>query len=75
MVVGCVPRMTWTIVPSWMLRAAADADPVHVAADDDVHPDAALLADLDVADDLGAVVHERRRVHDRKAPLIAPKHL
>ena len=42
--------------------ARADADPVHVAADDDVHPDAALRADLDVADDLGAVVDEGGRM-------------
>ena len=31
-----------------------DANAVHVAADDDVHPDAAFGADLDVADDLRA---------------------
>jgi len=37
---------------------AADTDAVHVTANDDHHPDAALFADLDVADDLGAVVDE-----------------
>ena len=52
------------------VAAAADADPVHVAADHDVHPDAARLADLDVADDLRAVVHVRGRVHSRQAPLV-----
>ena len=62
-------------MPSWTLVRRADADAVHVAADHDIHPDAARLADLDIADDLGALVHERRRMHDRKAPLIAPKHL
>ena len=54
---------------------APDPDAVHVAADHGIHPDAARLANLDVADDLGALVHVRRLVHHRKAPLIAPKHL
>ncbi len=43
------------------VRSLADADAVHVAANDDVHPDAALGADLDVADDLRARVDVRRR--------------
>ena len=38
------------------VRAIADPDRVDVAANDDVHPDAALLANLDVADDLSALV-------------------
>src|SRR5690242_6360093 len=38
------------------IRAIADANRVDVAADDDVHPDAALLADLDIPDYLGALV-------------------
>ena len=37
---------------------AADPDPVHVAADDDAHPDTAFLADFNVPDDLCAVVDE-----------------
>ena len=45
-------------MPSWTFDPPADPDPVHVAADDGVHPDAALLADLDVADHLRAVVDE-----------------
>ena len=56
------------------VRAAADANPVHVAADDDRHPDAALLADLDVADDLRAVVDERGRVDARKRVAERPEH-
>jgi hypothetical protein len=34
----------------------ADADLVHVAAKDAVHPDAGVLAENDVADDLGGFV-------------------
>ena len=56
------------------VRSAADADLVHVAADDDRHPDAALFADLHVADDLGAVVDEGGRVDARHAPAVGPKH-
>ena len=44
------------------VRALADADVVHVAANDGVHPDAALGADLDVANHLRAVVDERGRM-------------
>ena len=39
--------------------AAADANAVHVAADDDRHPHTALFTDFDVADDLRAVVDVR----------------
>ena len=52
------------------VRPRADADGVHVAADDDVHPDAALGADVDVADDLGADVDERGR--DRTVGMNGP---
>src|SRR4030095_908123 len=38
--------------------APADADPMHVAAQDHRHPDTALFPDFDVADDLSAVVDE-----------------
>ena len=38
------------------IRPIADPDRVDVAANDDVHPDAALLADFDVSDDLRALV-------------------
>ena len=51
-----------------MFDPAADADAVHVAADDDAHPDAALFADLDVADDLGAVVDEGGGMDAGKPP-------
>ena len=50
------------------VRAAADANPVHVAADDRVHPDAALLADLHVADDLRAVVDVGGGMDARETP-------
>ena len=44
----------------------ANPNRVDVAADDDVHPDAALLADLHVPDDLGALVDERSRMNVRE---------
>ena len=60
-IVGCDgSRITCTMVPSWMFVRAPIRMCVHVAADDRVHPDAAFLADDDVADDLGAVVDEGR---------------
>ena len=37
----------------------ANLDPVHVAPQDNIHPNTAFCADLDVADDLGALVDER----------------
>jgi hypothetical protein len=40
------------------VRAPANPDPVHVAADDRTHPDAALLTDFHVADNLRAGVDE-----------------
>ena len=63
------------MVPSWMLVRRPMRMRCTSPRIDGVHPDAALLADLDVADDLGAVVDEGRLMHHRKAPLIAPKHL
>jgi len=57
------------------VRAPADADPVHVAAQDHVHPDAAGFANLDVADDLGAGIHVRRRVNPWHHAFVRPEHL
>ena len=56
------------------VRPPADADSVHVASDDGAHPDAALLADLDVANHLCAGVDESRRMNARKLTAIRPKH-
>jgi hypothetical protein len=47
---------------------------VHVTADDRTHPDAALLADFDVADHLGAVVDERGRMNARVHAAVRPEH-
>ena len=55
--VGWVALNTWTTQLSWMLVPGADADGVHVAAHHRVHPDAGVVAQLDVADDLGGGVH------------------
>ncbi len=57
-----------------MLVRLADPDPVHVAADDGAHPDAALFADFDVADHLGAVVDEGGGVDARGRPAEGAKH-
>src|SRR5439155_2440692 len=43
----------------------ADADHVHVAADDHVHPDAALFANFHVADDLCALIDVGGRMNLR----------
>src|SRR5665213_3970841 len=56
------------------VRAAADTDPVHVAADHHTHPDAALFADLDVADHLGAVVDVGGRVDARQHAAVRAEH-
>src|SRR6202040_3603886 len=56
------------------VRAAADANPVHIAPDDDRHPHTALLADLDVTDHLRTVVDERGRVDARKRVAKPPEH-
>ena len=47
---------------------------VDIAADDGAHPDAALLADFDVADDLRAVVDEDRGMNARKLTAVGAKH-
>src|SRR5882762_6758365 len=47
---------------------------MHVAAHDRVHPDAALLADVDVADHLRAVVDEGGGMDARTDPAVRPKH-
>ena len=56
------------------VRSAADADPVDVAANDDRHPDTALLADFHVADDLRAVVDVGGRMDARHSPAVGTKH-
>ena len=56
------------------VRPPADPDPVHVAADDDAHPDAALLADLDLADDLRAVVDEGAGMNARQTAAVRADH-
>src|ERR671920_405074 len=56
------------------VAAAPDPDAVHVAADHHVHPDAARLAQLDIADDLCAGIHIGRGVHPRMHPLVAAEH-
>lgn len=56
------------------VRAAADANPVHVAANDDAHPDAALVANLNVANDLRAVVDIGSRMDAGQPPAVGPKH-
>src|SRR5207248_2546414 len=56
------------------VRAAADPDHIHVAADDGAHPDTALLADLHVADDLRAFVDERGGMDPGRGPPVRPKH-
>ena len=54
--------LTCTMTPSCRFVCAADPDVVHVAADDRVHPDAALRTDDHVADHLGGLVDVRRWV-------------
>ena len=73
-VVGCVPVIAWTTVPSWMLVRRPTRIRVDVAADDGAHPDAALLADLDVADDLGAGVDESGGIDAGELSAVGTKH-
>ena len=49
-------------------------DPVHVSAKDSVHPNTAVLTDLDITDYLSAVVDECRDVYSRKTRGVGPKH-
>ena len=58
-----------------MFVRAANANTVDIAADYGVHPDATILSDLDVANDLCAFVYKRRRSHLRKTDAVGPKHL
>jgi len=55
-------------------RALAHPDPVHVAPDHGAHPDAALLADFHVADDLGAGVDEGRGMDAGQLPAVGTEH-
>jgi cyclic pyranopterin phosphate synthase len=57
------------------IRTRPNPDPIHVPSDHDVHPDTALVADLDIADDLRAVVYKRRRSDSRGACTVGPEHL
>lgn len=41
------------------VRSGADADKIHVAADDGPEPNARILADLDIADNDGIIGNER----------------
>jgi len=53
---------------------STDPDTVHITAEDGVHPDAAVVADNDVADDLGTLVDKRGRCHARMNGLIRAQH-
>ncbi len=52
----------------------ADTDRIHVSANDDVHPDAALGSEMHVADDLRAGVDEGRRMDRRVQRAKRAKH-
>jgi hypothetical protein len=54
--------------------SAPDPDPMHIASNDDDHPDAAFFADLDVADNLGAVVDVGCRMNAGHSPAVGPEH-
>src|SRR6266853_3271224 len=56
------------------VAAAADFDPVHIAADDHAHPDAALFADLHFADHLRTGIDEYARVDTWHAALVLAYH-
>jgi hypothetical protein len=47
---------------------------MHITPDDGTHPDTALLADLDVADHVRAVVDEGRRMNAGRDPPVGTKH-
>ena len=66
--------MTWTTIPSWTFVRATDPDDIDVAPDDHVHPDAAFVANLDVADDLGTVVDVGGRVNARQPTAVGTEH-
>src|SRR6185437_10012812 len=52
----------------------ADADGVHVAAHDGVHPDAGLLAEHDIADDLRGGIDVTRGRYDGFYSSVRPDH-
>src|SRR5688500_8763985 len=56
------------------IRPVADADVVHIAAEDRAEPDAGLMADLDVADDDGSLGDESRFMNARLFFAIADYH-
>src|SRR5207244_5409281 len=56
------------------VAAAADPDAVHVAAHDHTHPHTALLADVDVADHLCAVVDVGSGMNARLRAAVRPEH-
>jgi hypothetical protein len=57
------------------IRAAANSNAVDIAANDDGHPNAALLAHLDVADDLGAVVDVSGWMDARQSSAMGTEHV
>ena len=72
-VVGCSRRDVEDAVVL-DVRPGPDADPVHVAPDDRVHPDAGVVAQLDVADHLGGHVHPGASAQRRTYPLVGADH-
>src|SRR5687767_13447385 len=60
--------------PVLYVRAAADANLVDVSANHDIHPDAAVGADRDVANDLRALIDVDGRVHLRENASERPQH-
>src|SRR5436305_1154448 len=56
------------------LKACAANGSVHVVADDRAHPDAALVADFDVADHLRGVVDEDAGRNAGKTPAMGTDH-
>src|SRR5579872_985397 len=56
------------------IGVSADPDRMHIATHDGVHPDAGMLAQGDVADDLRGGVDVARGWDDRRMPLIRTDH-
>src|SRR5687767_14932038 len=56
------------------VRSAPDPDLMDIATNDDCHPDAALFADLDVTDHLGALVDVSARMDTGHSSAVGPEH-
>ena len=56
------------------IGVGADADGMHIAADHGVHPDAGVLAEGDVADDLRGDIHITGLRNDGRFALIGTNH-